>query len=329
MHLSMNLMALLAAVFVATAVPQRASAQAAAPFPERQISLLIPAAVGSGSDMALRLVGNYMAEDLGKPIVVENLPGASGLIAAERTRRAPPDGHTLIGISDVTLIYLPLTLKAATFDPVKDFSAVTLVAEVEWALVTHPSFPANNLRELITAVKASPQRVQYASGGPGSPQHVAMAYLGSMAKLDIEPVPYKGATPALTGVLSGDVPMMISSLATSLPFIKDGRLRVIATTGSARSALLPAAPTLAEAGLPGYEFSSWMALSTPASVPGDRITALQKSANKALSEPAIRAKLIAAGLKPLGGSPADMRSRLDADSKKLGAVVRSIGLQPE
>ena len=298
-------------------------------FPDRQVTLIIPAAVGSGSDLALRLVGNYMADDLGKPVVVENMAGASGLMAVERARRSPPDGYTIIGISDVTLIYLPLLMKAATFDPAKEFAPVTLVAEVEWALVTHPSFPAATLKELLAAVKASPQKVQYASGGQGSPQHVAMAYLGSMAGLNIEPVPYKGAVPALNGVLAGDVPMMITSLAASLPFIKDGRLRALATTGSTRSALLPNVPTFAEAGLPCYEFTSWMALGAPVGVSADRVAALQKSANKALADPAIKAKLIASGLKPLGGTPADMRGRLDADSRKLGDLVRSIGIQPE
>ena len=311
-----------------TAAAPIAAAQLAA-FPDRQILLIIPAAVGSGSDLALRLVGNSIAEDLGKPVVVENMPGASGLMAVERARKSPPDGYTVIGISDVTLIYLPLLMKAATFEPTKDFAPVTLVAEVEWALVTHPSFPANNLHELMAAVKASPQKVQYATGGQGSPQQVAMAYLGSMAKLDIEPVAYKGATPALVGVVAGDVPMMITSLAASLPYIKDGRLRAIATTGSTRAALSPNVPTLAEAGLPGYEFTSWMALGAPVGVSSDRIAVLQRSANKALADPAVKAKLVAAGLKPLGGTPADMRSRLDADSRKLGDLVRSIGIQPE
>lgn len=298
-------------------------------FPQRTISMIVPFAVGSASDLTLRLIADFMSTELGKPVVVENVSGASGLIGIERARRAAPDGYTIVGLSDTLLIYLPLLVKSAKFDPMKDFDLLSVAAEAEWVLVTHPSYPARSLQELIRTVQASPQKPTYSSGGHGSPQHVAMAYLESRTGISLIQVPYKGATPAMMGVAAGDVPMMLVSIAPSLQLIKDGRLRAIATLGPARSELLPNIPTVDESGLAGFEFSSWVALGIPAGVPPRRAAILQRAMQNAVADPTIRGKLLAAGLKPIGSSTTDANKRLAADNRKLGALVHSIGLKPE
>ena len=298
-------------------------------FPQRTISMIVPFAVGSASDLTLRLIADFMSTELGKAVVVENVSGASGLLGIERARRAAPDGYTIVGLSDTLLIYLPLLVKSAKFDPMKDFELLSVSAEAEWVLVTHPSYPARSLQELIRTVQVSPQKLTYSSGGHGSPQHVAMAYLESRTGMSLIQVPYKGATPAMMGVATGDVPMMLVSIAPSLPLIKDGRLRAIATLGTVRSELLPNIPTVAESGLVGFEFSSWVALGTPAGVPPRRSAILQRAMQNAVADPTIRGKLLAAGLKPIGSSTMDANQRLVADNRKLGALVNSIGIKPE
>ena len=298
-------------------------------YPDKPIQLIVPYAVGSASDITFRLLAEHMSNQLGRRVVAENVTGASGLIGLEKGRRAAPDGYTLVGTSDTVLIYLPLLLKAATFNPVTDFEPISVLAEVEWVLVTPPSFSPKTLTELIAHVKANPGKVAYSSGGHGSPQHVAMEYLNSRAGLEMIHVPYKGLTPAVLGVVSGDVQMLWASVAGAGPLIREGRLRAIAMATAKRSEILPQVPTASEAGLPGFEFASWISLSGPPGMSPEHVRVLQEATAKAFADPGIRAKLFAAGLNPVASTPGDFRKRLAADNTKLTGLVRSINIKPE
>lgn len=298
-------------------------------YPERPISLIAPYAAGSASDITFRLVAEHISGQLGRRVNVENVTGASGLIGTEKGRKAPADGYTLIGLSDTVLIYLPLLLQAATFDPVKDFEPISIISEVEWVLVTHPSFPAKTLSELVAHVRREPGKLAYSSGGYGSPQHVAFEYLQSKTGMDMVHVPYKGLTPAVLAVVAGEVSMLWASIATAGPHIKEGRLRAIATAGLQRSDSLPDVPTASEAGLPGFEFSSWICLTGPAGMSQQHVGVLQQAVAKAVADPAVRARLMAAGMKPVASSTEELRKRLAADNRKLTDLVRSTNMKRE
>lgn len=317
-------------VLVAVAGLNPPGVRAADPaFPDRQISLIAPYAVGSAADVSLRLVAAHMATDLGKPVVVENVTGASGLIGVERGRRSKPDGYTVLGLSDTVLIYLPLLLKNATFEPLKDFEHVSLVAEVEWVLVTNPKLPANRVADFVALAKNRSTPLTYASGGHGSPQHVAAEYLATKTGTRYEHIPYKGTTPALQAVLAGEVDFMLVSIAPAVPHLKEGRVRGLGTLGATRSELLPDTPTIREQGYADFEFTSWISLGTPAGVPKGTIETLARATAKALEDPSIRQKLLAAGMKPRSSSPAELTARLQADNGKLTELVRLIGIRPE
>jgi tripartite-type tricarboxylate transporter receptor subunit TctC len=297
-------------------------------YPERPITLIVPFAAGSAATIVYRLVAETIKAELGQPVVLEILPGAAGLVGLEKGRRAPSDGYTLVGSSDAILIYPPLLLKSATFDPLTDFEPISMIASVDWVLVAHSSFPAKNLQEVIKAVKADPNTT-YSSGGFGSGQHVGMEYFAQRAGIAMRQIPYKGITPALTAVAGNEVSLMLTSIATSLPFIKEGRLRAIAVPSAVRSTQLPDVPTFIEAGLPGFEFGSWISMSAPLKVSQDKIELIQRAIAKSMADPAIRAQLLTAGLTPVGSTPDEMRRRLTSDNRKLTDLVRSLGIKPE
>lgn len=298
-------------------------------YPYKPIALIAPYAAGSASDITFRVVAEHMSTQLGRRVNVENVTGASGLIGTEKGRKAPADGYTLIGLSDTVLIYLPLLLQAATFDPVKDFEPISLITEVEWVLVTHPSFPAKTLTDLVAHVRREPGKIVYSSGGYGSPQHVAVEYLQSKTGMNMVHVPYKGLTPAVLAAVAGEVSMLWASIATAGPHIKEGRLRPIATAGLQRSESLPDVPTANEAGLPGFEFSSWICLTGPAGMPQEHVRVLQQAVAKAVADPAVRTRLMAAGMKPVASSTEELRRRLAADNRKLTDLVRSTNMKRE
>jgi tripartite-type tricarboxylate transporter receptor subunit TctC len=298
-------------------------------YPDKPISLIAPYAAGSASDITFRVLAEHMSGQLGRRINVENVTGASGLIGTEKGRRAAPDGYTLIGLSDTVLIFLPLLMKAATFDPLKDFEPISIITEVEWVLVTHPSFPAKTLSELIAYVRREPGKVIYSSGGYGSPQHVAMEYMQSKAGMDMVHVPYKGQTPALLATVAGEVSVFWSSTATAAPHIKEGRLRALATAGAQRSDTLPDIPTAIEGGLPGFEFLSWTCLTAPVGMPQEHVRVLQQAVAKAVADPAVKARFTAGGMKPVGSSTEELRKRLAADNQKLTELVRSANMKRE
>ena len=295
-------------------------------YPSRPIQMIIPLAAGSAADVALRIVAARMSTDLGKQIVIENSPGAAGLIGAERAARAAPDGYTIVGIADSVLTSVPLLNKNAKFDPLKDFDPVTQIVTNEWALVTHPSFPAKSVLELIALAKAKPGSIDFSSGGKGSPQQIAMELLKSSTGIEVTHVPYRGATAALTDVVAGTIPMMFTAIAVAQSFVKDGKLRALAVGGPRRSAVLPDVPTVAEAGVPGFEWSSWTSIMVPAGTPKEVTAKLNAAAVAALKDGEVLGKLRALGVVPNGNTPEEFRNNLARDYAKMAAIIKAAGI---
>lgn len=317
--------ALVAAFFVANA--NAAGAQSASGYPARSIQMVVPLAAGSAGDVALRIVAAKMATDLGQQIVVENVPGAAGLIGADRGARAAPDGYTIIGISDSVLTSVPLLNPNAKFNPLSDFAPVSQVVTNDWVLVTHPSFPAKSVQELIALAKEKPGTIDFSSGGNASPQHIAMEVFKARTGIKLVHVPYRGATVALTDVVAGTVPMMFTAVAVAKSFIDNGKLRALATGGARRSELLPDVPTVAEAGVAGFEWSTWTSIMVPAKTPQSIVEKLNASAIAALKDDDVRAKLTALGVVPNGNSPEQFKANLARDYAKMSEIIKSAGIK--
>lgn len=310
--------------------PPVAGAAAAEPipnYPERPIRIVVPASPGGAGDLAIRMVAPRLFERLGQPLVIENRPGAGSVIGTDLVAKATPDGHTLLAtVSSFTII--PSTYKKLPFDPVKDFAPVTTLNSFTFIVVVHPSVPANSIKELIALAKAKPGMLNYASGGTGTPPHMGAELFKSMAGIDIVHVPYKGAdaTPALLG---GQVQFYVGPFGTMMPYVKSGRLKALAVTSVKRALLLPELPTVAEAGLPGFEHSAWSGMLAPARTPPAVVKKLANEVASALKMPAISERFAAEGVEPGGISPAEFAALLKSEIAKWAKVARQAGIKPE
>jgi tripartite-type tricarboxylate transporter receptor subunit TctC len=287
------------AVMAMTAA-QLANAQA---YPGKSILMIIPLQAASAIDVAIRIVTQKMSESMGQQIVIDNQPGAAGLIGAERVMRATPDGYTIATLNDSILTMIPNLYKKVPYDPVKSFAPVSLVAGITWVLVSHPTLPVKNVRELIVLAKARPGELNYSSGGNGSPQHIAMEIFKSMAGVKLTHIPYKGTTQATLDVISGQIPVMFSATSLVISQIREGKLRALAAGGAKRSPLLPDVPTVAESGLPGYSFNTWMAIFVPLNTPNEIISRLNAEIIKALASTDVRERLTSQGFDVYGTPP--------------------------
>jgi tripartite-type tricarboxylate transporter receptor subunit TctC len=306
------------------ALPFAASAQA--PYPNKPILMIVPLAAGSAVDAAARIVAQRMSMNMGQAIVIENQPGAAGLIGAERVAKAAPDGYTIGGFNDSIMTMLPNLYAKMTWDIVKDFEPVSLVATVEWGLVASNDAPFKSAGDLIAAAKASPGKVFYASGGNGSPQHIAMALFASNAGVTMTHVPYKGATQAAIDVAGGQVPVAFQGLATVSSLVRGGKLRLLGVTTPEPLPQFPGVPTVATSGLPGFEFNSWFAIMAPAGTPRDIVAALNAQIVKALADPGVRQQLIDQGLTPRGSSPDALRSATVDQLARYARLIKQAGI---
>jgi tripartite-type tricarboxylate transporter receptor subunit TctC len=311
--------------FVAFAYPARGQGA----FPSRPVTMLVPLAAGSAGDIAARLVGQRMAVELGHPIVVENVPGASGLIGVERGARAAPDGHTIIGVGDSGLTMAPQLNPNARLNPLTDLAPITQLCTIEWALVVHPAFEARSVEQFVARAKARPGQINFASGGIAGPQHVAMEAFRHRVGIELSHVPYRGATQALTDVVAGVVPVMFTATSVAVPFLRNGQLRALATAGARRSDLLADVPTLIEAGVSEFTYETWMALLAPAQTPRAAIDRLHAAAVVALRDREIASRLTAVGLSPLGNTPDEFRAALARDYARMGDLIRVAGIRAE
>jgi tripartite-type tricarboxylate transporter receptor subunit TctC len=299
-----------------------AASHAQAPWPSRPIRMIVPLAVGSAVDNAARIVALKMAQGLGQSVVIENQPGAAGLIGAGTVAKAAPDGYTIGGFNDSIMTMLPNMNAKLPWDILRDFEPVSLVATVEWGLVVPADAAEKTATDLIATAKKEPGRMTYGSGGNGSPQHIAMALFASQAGLQMKHVPYKGATQAAMGVAGKEVDAAFQGIATVNSLVKAGKLRLIGVTTPRRMAQFPEVPTVSESGLAGFEFNSWFALMAPAGTPRDIVNRLAAEVTKALADPEVRDRLNAQGLTPRGTSPDELGTATRAQLARYGTLIR-------
>ena len=298
-------------------------------YPNKPIRMIVPLAAGSAVDVAARMVAQKMSLSLGQTVVVENQPGAAGLVGADHVAKAAPDGYTIGGFNDSIMTMVPSLQARMPWDILRDFTPVSLVATVEWGLVSHPAAAYKNAGGLIAAAAAAPGKIDYGSGGIGSPQHIAMALFASEAGISLTHVPYKGATQAAVGVAGGEVAVAFQGLATVNSLIKGNRVKLLAVSTPKRMPQYPEAPTVSESGLPGFEFNSWFAVLAPAGTPAEIVARLNSEIVKAIADPALREQLIAQGLTPRGSSAEELGAATKLQLAKYAALIKRANIKAE
>src|SRR5215471_19855673 len=302
---------------------------AQASYPSRPIKMIVPLAAASAVDVAARIVTQKMADNMGQQIVILNLPGASGLIGAEQVAHAEADGYTIGGFNDSIMTMVPNLQPKMRWDILKDFEPVSLVATVEWGLITGNQTPYKTAADLIAAARAAPGKIDYGSGGPGSPQHLAMAMFASGAGISLTHVPYKGATQAATDVAAGQIPVGFQGLGTVAALVRGGQLRLIGVCTPQRMAQFPDVPTVSESGLPGFVFNSWFAMLAPAGTPKDIVARLNAEVLKALGDDGVRRKLEDLGFAIRGSSPDELGVMTRDQLAKYARLIKEMGIANE
>ncbi|WP_064574188.1 tripartite tricarboxylate transporter substrate binding protein [Cupriavidus gilardii] len=303
------------------------AAQAA--YPERPIRWIVPFPAAGAMDNIARTLGEEMSQTLGQSIVVENRPGAGGNIGVELVARSPADGYTMLIVANGMAVN-PALYRKLSYDPIKDFAPVSLLAVVPNVLVANKAkTSAKTVPEVIASAKSQPGKYTYASAGNGTSIHLAGELFTSMAGVELLHVPYKGSGPAVTDLLGGQVDYMFDSITSAKPHIDAGKLTAIAVTTSKRSAALPNVPTVAEAGLPGYELSPWFAAFVPAGTPPAVVESLNRAMVEALRKPAVQKRLAAIGAEPIGSTPAELKQHLAKETDKWGKLIRTRGIRAD
>jgi len=305
-----------------------ATAQTAASFPSRSIRFVVPLTPGGSPDVMARTIAQRLQDVWGQPIVVENRPGGGGNIGAEAVIKSPADGYTWL-LAPHNVMVTNSYFTKTSWDPLKDLAPVTVVAKVPFMLVVHPSVDANSVKELIALAKAKPASLNYGSSGTGQPQHLGGELFNSLAGTQIIHVPYKGAVPAVTDLLAGRIQVWIGAINTLLPHIKAGKLRVLGAVPSKRYASFPDIPTIAEAGLPGYDMDVWLATMVPTGVPADIIAKIQSEIAKALALPDIKERLAHQGIEATSSTTAELATLIREDYARYGKLIKDAGIKGE
>lgn len=319
-----SLLRVLAVLAIACAVlPARAE------YPEQPIKLVLPFPPGGETDPFARTVGGALSKGLGQPVVIDNRPGAGGAIAFEAVARAPKDGYTLLMGFSYPLVVNPHMYKNLPYSVDNDFAPVSLLAEGQFILVVHPDVPARNVNELVAYLRANPGKVNYASAGVGSPLHMAAELFMAKTGTSMVHVPYKGGGEAARGVLTGDAQVLFGSPSALIPNIKSGKMRGLAVTGSKRLALIPELPTVAEAGIPGYEVTAWHSLLAPAGTPQPVLDRLSREVTKAMASPEVRELTDKQGLIIITSTPDGVRERIRNESAMWAKVIKDANIKPD
>ena len=297
-------------------------------YPTRPIRVVVPYPAGGGTDLVMRAIQPILMEKLGQPIVIDNRPGATGAIGTEIVARAVPDGYTILAHTNGGLAIAPHTLPEARFNLLKDFAPITQATSSPFILVVHPKLPATSVPQLIAVAKSRPGQLNYSSSGAGSSTHLAILMLCKLAGVSMVHIPYKGSGPATTALLAGQVDMRTSSIPPSMPHVKAGRLRALATTGAKRFVLLPDLPTIGET-LPGYYVDAWYAIMAPAGTPAPIVRRLNVDFVAALRTPDAQARLRAEGVEPVGSTPEEMAALLKSELARWGPLVKESGARAE
>jgi tripartite-type tricarboxylate transporter receptor subunit TctC len=316
----------LIAIAMVLAAPAAVLAQK---YPAKPVRLVLPFTAASAVDVLARLYAQKMSEAWGQQVLVDNRTGAAGIIGMEAIARALPDGYTLGMGNAATLALNPHLYQKLPYDVARDYAPISLAAIIRNCLVVHPSLPVKSVKELIALAKARPGQLNYASGGVGSAQHVPMEMLKALAGINIVHVPYKGLTPAFNDVLAGEVPMIIPGLVSVLPYHQSGRLRIIATTGATRTGVTPEIPTIAQAGVPGYEFDSWTGFLAPTGTPPAIVSQVNTEIVRISNLPEVRDRLTSLGFDVVGGTPEAFAAQITSNNARLGKVIRDAGIKAE
>jgi len=297
-------------------------------FPVKPIRILVPLAPGGGNDAIARMVGSRLQDRFGQSIVVDNRPGAGGVVGTEIAARAAPDGYTMIVVNNSHVIMSALYSKLS-FDPLRDFAPVALAASSPFIVVVHPSLPVNNIQELLAWTRANPGRMNYGTSGVGSPPHLAGELMAQMGKVDMTAIVFKGIGPALAAVLGNEIPMTFPNLLVGIPQMKAGRVRALAITSLKRSDALPDLPTVSEAGLSGFEATIWFGFLAPRGTPVPIVDRLNREIVGVLNQPEVRQQIVGIGAEPLGGSPAEFGALMKSDAERLGRLIRERGIRAD
>ena len=315
------------AVFAATMaalLPIVAWAQA---YPTRPIRIVVPFAPGGGVDIVSRMVGQKLTAAWGQSVIIENRPGAAGIIGTELVARSPADGYTLLAMPSAFAIN-PSLYGKVPYDPIKDFEPVSTLTTFMLFLVAHPSLPARSVKALIALAKAQPGQINYGSSGTGTTAHIGGELFGYMTGVRMTHIPYKGSGPSIPAIISGEVAILFGS-NTAVPHVKAGKLILLAVTAAKRSPLFPEVPTVAEAGVPGYEVTSWIALFAPAGTPGAIVKRLSAEASKGLKQADAAEVFASQGLDQAVGTPEELAERIRTEVPKWAKVIKAAGIKPD
>jgi len=310
------------------ALAQDASASSAQAYPSRPIRMVVAIPAGSGTDTVARLIAQGLSERLGRQVVVENRPGAGTIIGNEIVAKAKPDGYTLL-VNGAALTIAPAMYKKLPYDTSRDFAPITIAVSSPNLMTVHPSLPVKSVKEMIALAKARPGQVLFSSGGRGTNSHLATELFASMAQIRMTNVPYKGSTPGVIALMAGEVALMTNSVSTLLPHVRAGKLRALGVGSTRRVTAAPDIPTIAEAGLPGYESAQWSGLLAPAGTPLEIIARLHREIVAIVRAPTITERLVSDGSEVVANSPEEFAAFYKAELVKWVAVVKSTGMTPE
>lgn len=295
-------------------------------YPNKPVRWVVPYAAGGPTDLVARLVGQKLAERWGQQIVVDIRPGANSIIGSEIVARAAPDGYTLL-VALPAFAINPSVYRKLPYHTESDFKPVIQIASAPYLVLANPALPARSIRELVALAKARPGQLSFGSGGTASPAHLAMELLSLQARVRMEHVPYKGGAPALTDLMTGEIQALINPALSAMPFVKAGRLRILAVTSAKRSSLLPEVPTVAESGLPSYEVTTWYGLFAPGKTPAPVVQKVNADVAQVLRDPGIRKRLGELDAAPVASSPEEFSGFVREEIAKWGGVVRKAGIR--
>jgi tripartite-type tricarboxylate transporter receptor subunit TctC len=301
----------------------------AQPFPNKPIRILVGFAPGGNTDVVSRVIAVRMQDLLGQPVLVENKPGAGGVVATDFIAKAPPDGYTLLMSSLGPHTVSPSLYKSVGFDPVNDLAPVSNVAVNSLLLMVNPSLPVKSVPDLIAHAKANPGKLNFGSSGVGATTHLSGEVFNSMAGVKLVHVAFKGGPPAITALLAGDLQLMFANLSDALPQVKSGKLRGLAVTAARRAAQVPDLPTVAESGLPGFDVAPWNGLVAPGKTPPEVIAKLSDTVQRIVREKPFRDKMFEIGSEPLGDTPEQFRATIANDIQRWAKIVKEAGIKPE
>jgi tripartite-type tricarboxylate transporter receptor subunit TctC len=304
-------------------------AQAQTAYPTKPIKFIVGYTAGGLGDTFARAMGQGLGHQLGQPIVIENRPGGSQVIALDAAAKSAPDGYTLVYGTQSGMVFTTASKKSLPYDPLKDFSSIGMLFDTPFYLIVHPSLPVKSVREFIAYAKANPGKLSFASIGVGSGQHLAMELFRSRTGIDMVHVPYKGSAPASLDLLSGRVQVMFEGPATSLPNVRSGKIRALATSGTHRTRSMPDLPTVAEAGVPGYEMATWFGVESSAGVPRPIITKLNQAVHQWLKSAEAQALAQKFSLELTPSTPEEMSDRIRREIPVFVQVMKSAGIEPE